>query len=64
MSQQISRQIALMTVFATCIVIVALVLAFGLGADSGDALSQAAPLAVVCGIGLTVLLADPFRSRS
>jgi len=64
MTQQITRQIALMTVFATCIVMVALVLAFGLGADSDAALSQAAPLALILGVGLTILLAEPFRSRS
>jgi hypothetical protein len=64
MTQQMTHQIALITVFATCITMVALVVGFGLGADSGAALQQAAPLALICAIGLTILLADPFRSRS
>ena len=34
MSQQVTRQIALMTVFATCILVVALLVGFGLGAKA------------------------------
>jgi hypothetical protein len=63
MSQQVSRGVALMTVIATCVMLVALALASGLNGDSGAALGQAAPLAVVCGVALTVLLVDPFASR-
>ncbi len=63
MSQQITRQIALMTIFATCILVVALVVGFGLGANADAALGQAAPLAIVCGIALTVLLVEPSRTR-
>lgn len=63
MSQQITRQIAMMTLFATCILIVALIVGFGLGANADAALRQAAPLAVVCGIALTVLLVESAHSR-
>lgn len=63
MSQQVTRQIALMTVFATCILVVALLVGFGLGANADAALGQAAPLALVCGVALTVLLADSSRAR-
>jgi hypothetical protein len=63
MSQQVSRQIALMTVFTTCILLVALVLVIGFDGDSATALSQAAPLAIVLAAALTFLIADPFSSR-
>ena len=42
MSQQMTRQIALMTIFATCILIVALLIGFGLGANADAALSRPA----------------------
>jgi hypothetical protein len=63
MSQQMSRQIALMTVVTTCMLLVVLVLAFGLGATARAALVQAFPLVVICGGALAVLIADPFSSR-
>lgn len=63
MSQQMTRQIALMTIFATCILVVALLVGFGLGANADAALAQAAPLAIICGIAATVLLIEPNRSR-
>lgn len=63
MSQQITRQIALMTVFATCILVVVLLVGFGLGANADAALGQAAPLALICGIAVTVLLVESSRSR-
>lgn len=63
MSQQVTRQIALMTIFATCILVVALLVGFGLGANADAALGQAAPLALICGIALTILLIDSPRSR-
>ncbi|HUG16375.1 MAG TPA: hypothetical protein VMM78_15335 [Thermomicrobiales bacterium] len=63
MSQQISRQVALISVLATCVLMVTLIVAAGLDADTGAALVQATPLAIVCGVGLAVLVADPFRAR-
>ena len=63
MSQQISRQIALVSVLATCVLIVTLLVAAGLDANTRTALGQAFPLALVGGVGLAVVLADPFRSR-
>ncbi len=63
MSSQITRQIAMMTVFATCVLVVALIVGFGLGANADAALGQAAPLAIVCGVALTVLLIESPRSR-
>jgi hypothetical protein len=63
MSQRVSRQVALMAVISTCILLVALVLALGLGANTDAALGQALPLALICGAALAFLLADPFSSR-
>lgn len=64
MSQQVSRQVALMTVLTTCMLIVVLMLAFGLGAETGTALAQAFPLVLICAAGLVFLLSDPARPRS
>jgi hypothetical protein len=58
MTQQVSRQIALMAVFTTCILLIALVLIVGFNGDAGTAMSQAAPLAVILGGALTFLVAD------
>lgn len=63
MSQQLSRQLALISVLATCVLIVTLIVAAGLDANTRTALGQAFPLALVGGIGLAILMADPFRSR-
>jgi len=63
MTNLAARQIALVTVFATCALVVALTVAASLGADSREALVHAAPLAALCAVALGVLLADPFRSR-
>lgn len=63
MSQQISRQIALVSVLATCVLMVTLLVAAGLDANTWTALGQAFPLALIGAIGLAVLLADPFRSH-
>ena len=63
MSQQMSRQIAVMTVVTTCMLLVVLVLAFGLGAGARTALTQAFPLVVICGGALAFLIADPFSAR-
>jgi len=63
MTQQMSRQIAVMTVFTTCMLLIVLVLAFGLGAAARDALTQAFPLVVICGGALAVLITDPFGTR-
>lgn len=63
MTNLATRQIALMTVFATCALIVTLAVAAGLGADAREALNRAWPLVGVCVLALGFLLADPFRSR-
>lgn len=57
MTQQVSRQIALMAVFTTCIVLIALALVLGFNGDPGAALAQAAPLAVILGGALAFLIA-------
>ncbi|MBA2453678.1 MAG: hypothetical protein H0V47_10940 [Chloroflexia bacterium] len=59
MTQQASRQIALMTLFTCCIVIVSLALASGLNVQMGSVMSQALPLAIVCGAALAILLFEP-----
>lgn len=59
MTQHATRQIALMTLVACCIVIVALTLASGLNVQMGSVMGQALPLAIVCGAALVVLLFDP-----
>jgi hypothetical protein len=64
MTQQITRQIALITVFTTCMLIVAMIVTFGLGANPDTAMSQVLPLALVCSIALAILLTDPFTSRT
>ncbi len=64
MSQQVSRQVALMTVLTTCMLIVVLMLALGLGAETSTALAQAFPLVLICSAGLVFLLSDPIRPRS
>jgi hypothetical protein len=63
MSQQTTRQIALVTVFATCMLMVALVVGLGLNASPRAAFGQVVPLAVVCAGALVFLLSDPFRSK-
>jgi hypothetical protein len=61
MTQQVSRQIALMAVFTTCILLIALVLVLGFKGDTGAAMSQAMPLAVILGGALAFLIADSSR---
>jgi hypothetical protein len=61
MTQQVSRQIALMAVFTTCILLIALVLVLGFNGDTGAAMSQATPLAVILGGALVFLVADATR---
>lgn len=63
MTSLATRQLALLTVFATCAMIVTLAVAAGLGADAREAASRAWPLVGVCAIALVFLLTDPFRSR-
>jgi hypothetical protein len=63
MTNLATRQIALLTVFATCALIVTLAVASGLGADTREAMIRAWPLVGVCALALTFLLADPFRRR-
>ncbi len=61
MTQQVSRQIALMAVFTTCILVIALALILGLDGDTGAAMSQATPLAVILGGALAFLVVDSSR---
>lgn len=63
MTEQTSRQVALLSVLTTCILVVTLILALGLDADAGTALGQALPLALIGGLGLVILVSDPFRER-
>jgi hypothetical protein len=63
MSQQVSRQVALMAIVCTCTLLVVLVVALGIGANTQTALSQAWPLAIVCATAFAFLLADPFSTR-
>lgn len=64
MSQQVSRQVALMAVLTTCMLTIVLLLAVGLGAETRAALAQAFPLIVICAAGFVFLLSDPVRPRS
>lgn len=61
MTHEITRRIAMMTLFATCALLVVLTVALGIGADAAGALRQGAPLMVVAAIAFTVLLAEPLR---
>ncbi len=64
MAQILSRQIALMIVIASCMIVVLLVLASGLNVDFGAVSSQAAPLALICAAALTFLIFNPFDAQS
>ena len=59
MTPQATRQIALMTLSATCVLLIVLAVAFGLDAAADTALRQALPLAVVAGVAFVILLVDP-----
>jgi len=61
MTQQVSRQIALTAVFTTCILLIALVVVLGFNGDTGAAMSQATPLAIILGGALAFLIADASR---
>ena len=61
MTQQVSRQIALMAVFTTCILLTALVVIVGFNGDTGAAMAQATPLAIILGGALAFLIADSGR---
>ena len=63
MTQQATRQIALMTLFTCCIVIVLLAVASGLNVSMGSVMSQALPLAIVGGAAFAILLYAPADSR-
>jgi hypothetical protein len=58
-SQQATRQIALVTLFATCMLMIALVVGLGLNASPRAAFEQVVPLAVVCAGALALLLSSP-----
>ncbi len=62
MTQQATRQIALITLFTCCLVIIALALASGLDVQMGAVMSQALPLAIVCAAAMAVLLYEPADS--
>ena len=62
MTQQATRQIALIALFTCCLVIVALALASGLDVQMGAVMSQALPLAIVCAAAMAVLLYEPADS--
>jgi len=59
MTQQATRQIALMTLFICCITIVAIAVATGLNVRMESVVDQALPLAIVCGAALGILLYEP-----
>jgi hypothetical protein len=61
MTHDATRRIAMLTLFTTCALLVALALALGLDASTGTALRQAAPLTVVAAVAFTLLLIDPRR---
>ena len=62
MTQETTRQIALATVFATCMLVVAVFVGLGLNANPRAAFGQIVPLSLVCAGALAFLLADPFTS--
>jgi NAD(P)H-hydrate repair Nnr-like enzyme with NAD(P)H-hydrate epimerase domain len=55
MTRQATRQIALMALLASCMLIVAVILISGLNVQMGAALGQALPLVAVCCMALAVL---------
>jgi hypothetical protein len=59
MTHEATRRVALMTLFTTCALLIALAVALGLNANAAGALRQALPVCVVAAIAFTVLLADP-----
>jgi hypothetical protein len=61
MTHDATRRIAMLTLFTTCALLVALALALGLDASTGTALRQASPLTVVAAVAFTLLLVDPRR---
>lgn len=63
MTRQVTRQIALMTLFSGFIILILLTIASGLNVDSSAVASQGVPLAVACAAALTILLLDPFDTR-
>ena len=63
MTHQTSRQIALMTMLTTCILIVVVMLALGFDGDTRAAMAQASPLAIVLAAAFTFLMADRSPSR-
>ena len=64
MTRQMTRQIALMTLFSTCLIVVLLALASGMRLNLDAVLGQALPLAVICAAAVTVLLINPFEPNS
>lgn len=61
MTQQVSRQIALMALFTTSILLIALALVLGFDGDTSAAMAQAGPLALILGGAFAFLVADTAR---
>jgi hypothetical protein len=59
MTQQATRQIALMALFTCCMTLIALAVASGLNVQMGTVMSQALPLTIICGVALAMLLFEP-----
>ncbi len=59
MTQQATRQIALMALLTCCMMVVALAVASGLDVQIGSVWSQALPLVLVCAAALAVLFFEP-----
>ncbi len=55
MTRQATRQIALMALLASCMLIVVVILISGLNVQVGTALGQALPLVAVCCTALAIL---------
>ena len=59
MTQQATRQIALMALLTCSMMVVALAVASGLDVQIGSVWSQALPLVLVCAAALAVLFFEP-----
>lgn len=59
MTQQATRQIALIALLATCMMVIAIAVAAGLKVQMDTVVSQALPLVLVCAAALAVLFYEP-----
>lgn len=55
MTRHATRQIALTTLFICCIMLIALTVASGMNVTDGAVITQALPVAIVCGAALAIL---------